>query len=145
MALLRTKRLWATTIAPGLWVRDSEGQPYVAGTVYTVPAGYRAVLRYMTFVWNDVAVAIPQGVFVEISIKHDATSTRIWRMYLSRLDPTGPVWIVTNFFERIGIVVLHSGNQISIASSLPLTGHTDFHGSGAELRDQSSLQTSSRD
>lgn len=131
MALLRTSRLWIGAFWPSkedLIPLDEVGT--LATHIYTVPTGFRAVIRCVTIDIQD----IPSGELnaqASLWIGHDGwvRSFKFWWGWFQPGTAVQGQWNLHQQFD--GIVVLHSEDKIYFSSTS--TQDTHCVGSGALL------------
>lgn len=89
------------------------------GTLYTVPAGKRAVVKCLTIVWGDITVSGLDAWFM------DGGLVKFWRY---TFNPAGDIDLILGGTDRFwGTVVLDEFDTLNIQTA---AGTADFGASG---------------
>lgn len=134
MALLRTKRLAAGQIDPGLAARLPRPSALLsariggAATVYTCPAGFRGVIRSMDFVGIDLTTPEPGPTNFHVAVELRLAAGGLGEPYFGFFN--GEYWLGWR-----GHLVMHPGDALVVSFNGP-----DFLGgwyviNGAELEE----------
>lgn len=123
MAVLRASRLYATTIFPS--ARDLP-QPRAETEVYVVPAGYRAIVRTMVTVLNQIPPTGTDPYFQVILFLAAGGGLNVrWHQWLETTGTTSR-WRPEDTWN--GQLVLEAGDRLTVFNSAPIAIQQSAHG-----------------